>query len=163
VPAIVSATTDLKTGTLMGLAAAMGARCAGATEDTVEHTRAFGSRVGFGLQMLDDWSGIHNHERRDKGIEDLHLARPTWPWAWLSEHTDQVSYADLARRVRDASIEWELDRVRERMATLLTPVAPRLIDAQLEEAMRLLRSEGVEPVAADAVESELAALVRAYG
>ena len=30
VPSVVSATTDLKTGTLMGLAAAMGARCAGA-------------------------------------------------------------------------------------------------------------------------------------
>ena len=81
---VVSTTTDLKTGTLMGLAAAMGARCAGAPQSTVDGIRAFGARVGLALQMLDDWSGICREERRHKGLEDLRLGRVTWPWAWLA-------------------------------------------------------------------------------
>jgi geranylgeranyl pyrophosphate synthase len=163
VTAVVSATTDLKTGTLMGLAAAMGARCAGAAEETVERIRAFGSAVGFGLQMLDDWSGIHSEDRRHKGLEDLHLRRPTWPWAWLAEHADQLSYADLVHRLRSASIDWELERVRDRLKSGLKPLAPGLIDTQLERAMSLLRFDGLDPAAADAAASELEALVGAYG
>ena len=159
---VVSATTELKTGTLMALAAAIGARCAGAPEELVQRLRAFGSRVGFGLQMLDDWSGIHSERRRRKGLEDLHLRRPTWPWAWLSEHIDQLSYADLVRRVRDASIEWELNRVRERMVAGLEPVAEGLVASQLEEALSLLAVDGVDPSAALSVEAELEALTRAY-
>jgi len=160
---VVFTTTDLKTGTLMALATAMGARCAGASDDLVERMRAFGSRVGLGLQMLDDWSSIHREERRHKGLEDLRLGRPTWPWAWLSEHTDQVSFADFTRRAREASIEWEFDRLRERMATALAPIAPRLIGAQMEEALALLADEAVEPAAALGVEAELDALMCAFG
>jgi geranylgeranyl pyrophosphate synthase len=163
VPSIVSAATDLKTGTLVGLAAAMGARCAGAPPQTVDRIRAFGSRVGVALQMLDDWSGIRSEKRRNKGLEDLRLGRATWPWAWLAEHVDQVSYADVTRRLRAASVDWQLDQVRERIAALLGPVAPGLIQAEIDRAMSLLRSERFDSDAVDAVASEVESLKSAYG
>lgn len=163
VPSLVSAATDLKTGTLVGLAAAMGARCAGAPPQTVDRIRAFGSRVGVVLQMLDDWSGIRNEKRGDKGIEDLRLGRATWPWAWLADHIDQVSYADVTRRLRAASVDWQLDQVRERIAALLGSVAPGLIDTEIDRAMSLLRSEPFDSDAVDAVASDVEALKRAYG
>jgi geranylgeranyl pyrophosphate synthase len=163
VPSVVSAATDLKTGALMGLAAAMGARCAGAAPEAVDRIRAFGSRVGVAFQMLDDWSGIRHDQRRHKGLEDLRLGRATWPWAWFADHVDQVSYADITRRLRAAEVEWELDQVRERIASALGPVAPGRIEAEMDQAMSLLRSEPFESAAVDAVASELAALVRAYG
>ena len=160
---VVSRTTTMKTGGFMALAASVGARYAGGTDEDVEWVRAFGSQVGVGLQMLDDWSGIHNEKRRHKGLEDLRLARPIWPWAWLAEHTDQLTYADLVRRARRASTDWELDRVRERMETLLSPIAPKLIETQLGSAMSFLRSKVDDVAAVEALESELEALVEAYG
>lgn len=44
----------LKTGRLLGAAAAMGAACAGRDEASVQHIRAGGEDVGVAFQMVDD-------------------------------------------------------------------------------------------------------------
>lgn len=160
---VVSTTTRMKTGALMALAAVMGARAAGASKDTLEAIRAFGTDLGVGLQMLDDWSGVATSRRKDKGLEDLRLGSPTWPWAWLSRDINQVGYAELAHSARDASIEWEFERVRERIRVHLAPIAPRLIEEQLEGALEALRSAMDDGPELEAIAHDLDELSRAYG
>lgn len=89
---VVSATTRLKTGALMELAASLGAIGAGAAPEAVDALRRFGRRLGVGLQMLDDLGGLTAPHRRHKGLEDLLAARPTWPWAWLASRTSADAF-----------------------------------------------------------------------
>ena len=84
VPAAVSLSTSLKTGVLMEFAAFLGARAAGANSERSALIGRFGHQVGVGLQMLDDLGGVLSESRRHKAIEDMLLARLTWPWAWLA-------------------------------------------------------------------------------
>ena len=89
---VVFATTRLKTGSLMELAAELGATAAGAEPESVAVLAELGAELGVALQMLDDLTGICVERRRDKGREDLVLGRPTWVWAWLAGHCDRLSY-----------------------------------------------------------------------
>ena len=163
VPALVSSTTRMKTGSLMQLAAILGARAAGASEDRIEMLGRFGIELGVGLQMLDDWSGIGVEDRREKGVEDIKLARPTWPWAWLAEHEDELAYAELVRQVRGLSIDWEAERVLERMRTLLLPEARGRIRSHLDAALDdLAVGVGACP-AFETLREEVDGLERAFG
>ena len=83
VMAAVTATTRLKTGSLLELSCALGAIAAHATPEVELALATFGRDVGVALQMFDDLSGIVSPSRKDKGQEDLAGARPTWPW-WRS-------------------------------------------------------------------------------
>jgi geranylgeranyl pyrophosphate synthase len=85
VPAVVAATTRLKTGALCTFAAELGALAAGAQAETRAAIGAFALAMGTGLQMLDDLGSLASPARREKGREDLRAGRPTWPWAWLAE------------------------------------------------------------------------------
>jgi geranylgeranyl pyrophosphate synthase len=163
VPALVASTTRMKTGSLLQLAAILGARAAGATEDRIELLGRFGLELGVGLQMLDDWSGIGVEERRAKGVEDIKLARPTWPWAWLAEESDQVGYAELVRQVRGLSIDWEAERVLERMRTVLAPNAERWIRSHLDMALDDLAKGVGECSRMDALRDDIDRLERAFG
>jgi geranylgeranyl pyrophosphate synthase len=162
VPVLVSAVTRLKTGSLMKLAALLGARAAGGAPAAIDAIGRFGAELGVGLQMLDDWSGISIDRRRDKGIEDIRLARPTWPWAWLAETGDDLAYAETVRQARELSIDWQADRVRERLRALLTSRAPAVIRAQLDTALGGLRSSLGDSGALAAVCKEVDALERAF-
>jgi geranylgeranyl pyrophosphate synthase len=89
---VVLATTRLKTGSLMELAAELGATAARADAESLAMLAELGSELGVALQMLDDLTGICIERRRDKGREDLALGRPTWVWAWLAKQSDHLSY-----------------------------------------------------------------------
>ncbi len=162
VPDIVRATTRLKTGALMRLAATLGARAAGGAPACVSVIGEYGTELGVGLQMLDDWSGLSVEERRDKGLEDLRLARPTWPWAWLAESADEFRYAELNREARRASIEWEVARVRSVLSETLAPVARERVRGQLGSTISVLRSGLGDVEGLSEVRDELEALERAY-
>ena len=84
VASVVRAATALKTGSLVGLAAGLGALVGGAADETVRASIRFGRDLGAGLQMLDDLSGVTSSRRAHKGHEDLVHDRPSWPWAWLA-------------------------------------------------------------------------------
>lgn len=110
VPAVVQATTQLKTKPLMSLSMTLGATAAGAGDAVVSALGEFGGQLGVALQMLDDSGGLHSPERRPKGEEDLLLGRPTWPWAWLAEELSANDYGKLkalaqALRNGDATVE----------------------------------------------------------
>jgi geranylgeranyl pyrophosphate synthase len=100
-PDIVRATTELKTGSLVGLSSALGALTGCAGEDLVSAAVRFGRELGTVLQMLDDLSGILCTGRAAKGEEDLRNDRPTWPWAWLAA---QQTPSDF-QRLRTMAIE----------------------------------------------------------
>lgn len=97
----VSLSTRLKTGSLLELAAELGAATAGAPTFVRRELCAFGRSYGVALQMLDDASGLYDERRAHKGHEDLLLGRPTWPWAWLSRRLDELSYSRLQHRARE--------------------------------------------------------------
>jgi len=98
---VVSLSTRLKTGSLLELAAELGAAAAGAPAGLRAELGEFGRSYGVALQMLDDASGLFEERRAHKGHEDLLHGRPTWPWAWLSRRLDEVSYSRLQHRARE--------------------------------------------------------------
>jgi geranylgeranyl pyrophosphate synthase len=89
---VVFATTRLKTGSLMELAAELGATAARGDAESRLVLAELGAELGVALQMLDDLTGICVVRRRDQGKEDLVLGRPTWVWAWLAARCDHLSY-----------------------------------------------------------------------
>ena len=108
VAAVVYATTRLKTGSLMELAAELGAIAAGASADRVRVLAELGRDIGVALQMLDDLGGIAVARRAHKGREDLAAARPSWVWAWLAESVDRVTYRRL-RSMAESVARGELE------------------------------------------------------
>lgn len=92
---VVAATTSLKTGALMSLAAELGARAAGGDPQTIAAVSQFGQALGCALQMLDDAGAVLADRRKDKAIEDLRGAHPTWIWAWLAGEVEAFTWARL--------------------------------------------------------------------
>lgn len=126
--AAVSATTRLKTGSLLELACGLGAIAAHASPDVERALATFGREVGVALQMFDDLSGIISPSRKHKGLEDLNASRPTWPWAWLAEELDAPAFRSLQR----ASIET--------LRSHLTPRIRKKPREQLDRAINELRA-----------------------
>lgn len=92
------ATSERKTGALMGLAAAFGGIAAGGDRASIDVLDRFGTQLGVGLQMLDDLSGVLNADRAKKGLEDLWNDRLTWAWALVADGTDTQGFCDLRAR-----------------------------------------------------------------
>lgn len=159
---LVASSTRLKTGSLMQLSALIGARASGGTPEAVDAISRFGAELGVALQMLDDWSGISVESRREKGVEDIKLARPTWPWVWLAEGSDELVYAETVRQLRSVSIDWEAGLILDRMRVLLETRAPARIQAQLELALGCMHAGIVESLELDAVRDYVGALERAF-
>jgi geranylgeranyl pyrophosphate synthase len=162
VPALVSTVTRLKTGSLMRLAAMVGARSAGADADVLEALGRFGETLGVGLQMLDDWSGVALLARREKGIEDVRLERLTWPWAWLAELDDEGAYAEVLRRARGVALDWEAGRVLDRLQMRIGRSAPARVRNQLGTAVDELRGSLGESDELAEIRREIQALERAF-
>ena len=74
-----------KTGSFMGLAAAVGAVGGEAPVPLVAAVERFGLALGQALQMLDDLGNLVGRREGAKRHEDLHNGRANWPWAWLAE------------------------------------------------------------------------------
>jgi heptaprenyl diphosphate synthase len=115
-----------KTGSLIATAALFGAKTAGAPTDVQETLREFGERIGAAFQLSDDVIDIAS-ETGDSGKTpgtDLREGVPTLPTLIALRSTDAES---------------------ERLRTLLAK--PLTDDAELDEAIRLLR---VHPAMAEA-------------
>jgi geranylgeranyl pyrophosphate synthase len=162
-PPLVEQSTRLKTGSLMRLAAMLAGRAARADRDVLAALGRFATAFGVGLQMLDDWSGIAVDTRRHKGMEDIKLGRPTWPWAWLAQSADEITYAALLREARSIRIDWEVERLLLRLRSRLARTAPGLIHAHLQEALAALESALGPSAALDELKNKVRALETAYG
>jgi geranylgeranyl pyrophosphate synthase len=118
---VVRAISRLKTGSLMAMAAGLGAIAAEAPAAKVEAIAELGRALGVGLQMLDDLSGVLNVARRHKAIEDLRQGRATWLWSAPAEELDRRGYDALVRELTavmdGAACDALLERMRFRAGT----------------------------------------------
>ena len=161
---VVFATTRLKTGSLMELAAELGAIAAGASASKVEQLSMLGRDIGVALQMLDDWTGLCCARRRHKGREDLLAGRLSWPWAWLAERSDPVSYLRF-RSSLDGVVSAQLgaDLLADQLCEQLAEHARLAIRHKLSSALEGVRSVLGEARGISELESELARLERYDG
>lgn len=136
VSAVVLRTTQLKTGTLMQLSASVGALAADAVAESLTALERFGHALGVALQMLDDLGGITSSTRRDKGLEDLRLGRPTWPWAWLAQEGDELAFPKWQARSREAAHDEAVcEALRHALAEHIGVRGTRLVHESLEAAL----------------------------
>ena len=160
---VVSLSTRLKTGSLMELAAELGAGAAGAAPDLRQELSAFGRSYGVALQMLDDVSGLCEERRAHKGHEDLLNGRPTWPWAWLARRLDELSYSRLQHRAREVELrELHPEALASVLRKALGGSPYRVIHDQLGQALgRLERAVGSRR-SLDPLAEEIERLENAY-
>jgi len=134
IPGVVRASTELKTGSLLALAAGLGALVGGASEDTVAAAIRFGRELGVGLQMLDDLGGLTSPRRAHKGHEDLVHDRPSWPWAWFAASLPGTAFEEVREQARDVADGADPASLAGKMRALLMPLAPRRVHEHLEAA-----------------------------
>jgi geranylgeranyl pyrophosphate synthase len=82
----------LKTGALMGFAAALGGTVAGMSQPVQTRLEQFGVDLGVALQMFDDLGNVIGKCDPQKRYEDLLLARPSWVWACAANNSDAYGY-----------------------------------------------------------------------
>jgi geranylgeranyl pyrophosphate synthase len=161
---VVLAATETKAGGLTGLALELGALAAGAPPARVEALASFGTAVGVGLQMLDDCGGLVGTREPHKRWEDLRLARPTWPWAWLADDLDAARYRALQDEQRAVSAG---ARTPEALATsLLAALDGRgraRAHAHLAAALEQLGAALGDGAVLDRIAGELGQLEISYG
>ncbi len=161
---VVGLSTRLKTGSLLELAAELGAAAAGAPAQLRAELGIFGRDYGVALQMLDDVSGLFEERRAHKGHEDLLNGRPTWPWAWLSRRLDELSYSRLQHRAREVE---RRDLHPEALAKALRKelgCSPyRAIHDHLSQAFRRLERSVDSRRHLDPLAEEIERLEHAYG
>jgi geranylgeranyl pyrophosphate synthase len=162
VPGVVMAVATLKTGGLLGLATALGALAAGASEARVEALAAFGRAIGVGLQMLDDMSGIQNPRRRSKALEDLGHARATFVWAWLAEELDAAPYEQLRRELAARSEDGVPEALVERLRFRLGAFGTRRVRAHFQSALAELSAVIGDNALFGEFAAELVRLERSY-
>ena len=164
VPGVVAASTRLKTGSLMELAAVLGAIAAGANEATVSQLTEFGCRLGIALQMLDDVGGLVSEKRALKGHEDLINGRPTWPWAWIAEELPPSEY-DALRAMADQVGTRDLhpEVLSKAMRRALSGSGRVRVRRYLHHAFSKLRDALGPSDELHAIESEIARLEKSYG
>ncbi len=96
------AAMELKTGALMGLAAAIGAALAGASAPDLALLREFGVSFGVTLQMFEDVSNLFPRGQAPdlKQYEDLKLRRAGWVWAVAANYSSPGDYARFREAVK---------------------------------------------------------------
>jgi geranylgeranyl pyrophosphate synthase len=141
VPAVVAATTRLKTAALCRLAVELGARTAGAPEARAAALGDLGEAIGRALQMLDDLGGLVAPARRAKGHEDLREARPTWAWAWLAEQHDPFAWARLVGVARAVAAGADPQPLAEALAERVEAAGRAAARKTLDDALAATRAE----------------------
>lgn len=163
IPGVVRASTELKTGSLLALAAGLGALLGGATEEGLEASLRFGRELGTGLQMLDDLGGITSRARAHKGEEDLVHDRPSWPWAWLAASLPAPAFEALRDEARLVSRGGDAAPLAGHMSDLLVPLAARRVHEHLEAAHgRLSAALPHSPAVLNALHREIERLEKSY-
>jgi geranylgeranyl pyrophosphate synthase len=161
---VVSLSTRLKTGSLLELAAELGTVAAGAEPELRRAFAEFGRTYGVALQMLDDVSGLFEERRAHKGHEDLLNARPTWPWAWLAERLDEVSYSRLQHRAREVERRsLHPEQLAKALRKELGSSPYRAIHDTLAQALERLERHVHSRRLLDPLAEEIERLERAYG
>ncbi len=161
-PSAVLATTRMKAGCLMELAAAFGALAAGGTGCRVEALAAFGEQLGIGLQMLDDLGSLLSERRTPKAVEDLRLGRPTWIWGWLADDLPAGVFARLQRRGADAAAAGRVEELLPELRELLGGSGKARVHVHLAAALGSLRCALGPSAPLTALQQEIERLEQSY-
>lgn len=161
--AVVRSVSEWKTGSLMGLAAGLGAAAAGGTDGMVFDAMAFGVQLGVALQMQNDLSELTGAAGPLKHPEDLVHGRVTWPWAWAADRLPAFAFDALQMRgARLAAGTGDASALAADLLAALGPDPRRPVRDALEAAFADLSSSfGPHPVLA-AVRDELDRLEQNY-
>lgn len=162
VPAIVAATTRLKTGALCRLAVELAALDAGATPEQRATIGAFGEGAGCALQMLDDLGCLAAADRRDKAFEDLRAQRPTWAWAWLAGTEDPFAWARLVGQLRLATDDDLLHGLADALIEHVEERGRAAVRDQLDVAIACVAGSAPAAVV-DALAADLRRMEAMYG
>jgi geranylgeranyl pyrophosphate synthase len=100
VPGVCLASTELKSGALMGFALVLGGLLALLTERGVGVLDDFGHDLGVALQMFDDVGNVAGRRESAKQYEDLLLHRPSWIWACAAQDYSADEYRQFVEVVR---------------------------------------------------------------
>ncbi|HVU01264.1 MAG TPA: polyprenyl synthetase family protein [Polyangiaceae bacterium] len=138
---VVRAVTELKSGSLVAFAIALGAVASGAPERIVRAAERLGRELGTGLQMLDDLSGITSDRRRHKGREDLLNGTPTWPWAWLSTELGEAEWEELVALERGVRAGESPEALLDRLRALVLPIGRERVHGFLAECVARLATD----------------------
>lgn len=103
------ASMELKTGTLLSLALQLGAAVSG--KEVSQNLNALGNRLGFILQLFDDFGNFAEEKKTEpsKRYEDLYNRRPTWIWAQASKLSED-SYSEFLNAVKHLPVEEQLNQ-----------------------------------------------------
>ena len=104
IQSIVTEISRLKTGSLVSMAATLGASAAGANRPLREALSRFGMNVGIALQMRNDLEELRSmtnvsNEFSASRLEDLRNSRITWPWAWAHSACSSEEFAALVKQL----------------------------------------------------------------
>ena len=162
VPAVVAATTRLKTGALCALAAELGAIAAGASIEVRAAIAGFGAAMGSGLQMLDDLGSLTSPARRDKGREDLRGGRPPWPWAWLAEQ-GPFAWSRLAAMERAvAAGRGDVEALADALVDAVGGIGRARVRTALDDALAALIAVVGDSPATEMIAAELRRMEESY-
>jgi geranylgeranyl pyrophosphate synthase len=162
IPGVVRAITELKTGSLVGLAAGLGALASGAEERLVRAATQFGRGLGTALQMLDDLSGVATETRFHKGLEDVTHGRPTWPWAWLALTLEKQTFADLRAEARAVEGGASAEPLARELGRLVAPHGKKRVHLFIEQVFARLSAAVPPGSALGGLRLELERLERSY-
>jgi geranylgeranyl pyrophosphate synthase len=160
---VVRTVTLLKTGSLVALAAGLGAIVGGAREEVVVAAMNAGRELGGALQMLDDLSGLMSESRRHKGYEDLTHDRPTWPWAWLSAKLDAPTFEALQAMSQETRTGTDPARLAALLRERVAPHGKRWVLEAVEAALARFAEAAPSPAIISALRREVERLEKKYG
>lgn len=132
------ASMQLKTGALMGFAAALGAVIAGSSEEVLSITEDFGRDLGVALQMFDDLGNALGKCEPSKRYEDLILSRPSWVWACAAAYSSAQEYGEFLAAVNELPNAARLESwIREQKLIAITRGSARW---SLDQAFKVLEA-----------------------
>jgi geranylgeranyl pyrophosphate synthase len=152
-----------KTGSLMALAAELGAVAAEAGPGVADALGTFGERLGVGLQMQNDLSELTGAAGPLKHPEDLLHGRVTWPWAWAAERLPAARFDALqARGARLADGNGDPAALAADLRAALGPDPARPVREWLAGALADLSAAVPAGPALDELRAEVARLEERY-
>ncbi|MCS6864582.1 MAG: polyprenyl synthetase family protein [Gemmataceae bacterium] len=163
IPAVAHTISAWKTGSLMALAAELGAIAAKAEPAITDALALFGERLGVGLQMYNDLSELTGAAGPLKCTEDLLHGRVTWPWAWAAQRLPAALFDALqARGAKLAAGSGDAGALARDLRTALGPDPAQPIRAWLADAVADLSTAVLPGPALEEVRAEIARLEVSY-
>lgn len=163
IPAVARTISGWKTGSLMALAAELGAVAGEAGSDVAGALATFGERLGVGLQMQNDLSELTGAAGPIKHPEDLLHGRVTWPWAWAAERLPAARFDPLqARGARLAAGSGDAAALARDLLAALGPEPARPVREWLAAAVTDLSAAVPTGPALDELRAEVRRLEERY-